>query len=100
MLLTGRSDQSSVFQQLGSVFEVHCIKMIPPAAPNKSVLFKYFNDFRRYPVAIGNFCAFIRDSVMPVVRTGDIDIHRGPKRMNAQAIGSGNEAPVKRTTRR
>jgi len=41
-------------KQFGAILEMHRIIVIPFAAPNEPVIFKYFDDFFRHAIAISN----------------------------------------------
>lgn len=40
----------SVLKKLGSEFKMHCVIMIPLSAPDKSVFFENFHNFKRNTV--------------------------------------------------
>src|ERR1700738_1163102 len=59
-------------EQFGAILEMHRIIVIPLAAPNESVTFKYLDDFFRHAIAIGNL-AGVRVPE-PIIRESQIEI--------------------------
>jgi hypothetical protein len=63
-------------QQLGSIFEVHGVVVIPATAPNKTVFFEEGNDGHGNPVLVWKDAAGAKFVPAPVVGLGDVDVDR------------------------
>ena len=92
-----RRQTSPLKNQLGTVFKMHGIIMVPFATPDKPVLFKNINDQLWYPVFIGNQGIFIAAYTvpLPIIRISSIDIDRHAVAMHAMPVGAGDVSPGK-----
>src|SRR5580704_10332644 len=73
---------------------MHRVVVIPFAAPDKSVPFKYLHDRMGYPISIGYFTVSIGFGPTPVVRVIAVNVDSDAERVSAKLVGSGNRSPV------
>ena len=73
--------------------------MVPFAAPNKPVLFKYIHNLLRDAVCVsnGNILGFAFTVPLPVIGVRGVDIHRHAETVHTVPVGTCNITPGKST---
>jgi len=86
-------------QELGAVFEVHAIEMIPVTAPDEAVLLEDLHDLDGTPALVNQrnlllpnllLAHAVGQSILPVATILRVDVDGDPERMDAQARGPRN----------
>jgi hypothetical protein len=100
-LMTGKTPRvlpfSGLEDEFGSVLKVHGVKVIPLAAPDKTVFFKYPGNGPGYGIFIFPSAGFFPE---PVVAGGHRNINRDAEGMGAQAAGARDRTVIERAPRR